>query len=275
MAIETRVHCLWNHLIESASNKTGSLLIWDTGTYEVLPRKTKSNAVPSPHTTDEGEDADEEGGTSTVTSAKEGKTRENEKLISAFQTRYIRLRLHGTRLPKGYTIILRLPSNEIVMRPVARRKKNHHNLKSGVQSRASGRYDTDSDPDTTLTTPDDAEVAHQQGDEDLNTDSDEDTQTRANNAYPGSLNSIGSIHQRHWFLQLDRQNSGFVLNTSATGSGKGLWVRGPNNGGFDPFLVRGRDFERSVVTGRLAAEVENDEGVEGYVGRGGWVGVEQ
>ena len=31
MAIETRVHNLWNNLIESASSQTGSLLIWDTG----------------------------------------------------------------------------------------------------------------------------------------------------------------------------------------------------------------------------------------------------
>ena len=44
--------------------------------------------------------------------------------------------------------------------------------------------------------------------------------------------------------------------------------------GFESFLVRGRDVERSVVTGRLAREVESDEGVQGFVGRSGWVGVE-
>jgi hypothetical protein len=53
----------------------------------------------------------------------------------------------------------------------------------------------------------------------------------------------------------------------------GLWEC-DGDGGFEPFIVRGREYERSVVTGRLAAEVEGDEGVEGYVGRAGWVGIE-
>jgi hypothetical protein len=115
-------------------------------------------------------------------------------------------------------------------------------------------------------------VSAQEAEEDLDTDTDEDAQTRATNAYPGSTNDIGSIHQRHWFLQLDRQNSGFVLDQS--GEKKGRWIRGPNRSGFEPFLVRGRDHERSVVTGRLARDVESDEGVEGFVGRAGWVGIE-
>ena len=41
-------------------------------------------------------------------------------------------------------------------------------------------------------------------------------------------------------------------------------------GGFEPFFVRGREFERSVVTGRTGGEVLGDEGVEGFVGRKGW-----
>ena len=41
-------------------------------------------------------------------------------------------------------------------------------------------------------------------------------------------------------------------------------------GGFETFFVRGRDFERSVVTGRTGGEVLGDEGVEGFVGRKGW-----
>ena len=117
-----------------------------------------------------------------------------------------------------------------------------------------------------------SQVQEPDPEEDLDTDTDEDAQTRASNAYPGSTNDIGSIHQRHWFLQLDRQNSGFVLDQS--GDGKGKWIRGKNGAGFEPFLVRGRDHERSVATGRLAKEVESDEGVEGFVGRGGWVGIE-
>jgi hypothetical protein len=37
-----------------------------------------------------------------------------------------------------------------------------------------------------------------------------------------------------------------------------------------PFYVRGVEYERSVVTGRLASQVLRDEGVVGYVGRKGW-----
>jgi hypothetical protein len=255
MAIETRVHNYWNHLIESASSKTGSLLIWDTGTYSVLPRTKKGrNSMTSPQTTDDESDEEEFAERAENRGSEEY---ENEKLISAFQTRYIRLRLNGTRLPKGYTIILRLPSNEIIKRPTARRKisRKTRTVRTVIEN--------SDDEAETEATPVQAEGA----DDDLDTDTDEDTQTRATNAYPGSTNSIGSIHQRHWFLQLYRQNSGFALDKSA--GGKGNWVEG-----FEPFLVRGRDHERSVVTGRLAREVESDEGVEGFVGRGGWTGIE-
>jgi hypothetical protein len=107
-------------------------------------------------------------------------------------------------------------------------------------------------------------------DEDIDTDAEEDAQTRLTNAYPGSTNSIGSVHQRRWFILLDRASSGFVRD-----AGTGLWVRQATRDreGFEPFFVRGRDFERSVVTGRLAREVEQDEGVTGFVGRSGWVGI--
>ena len=44
-------------------------------------------------------------------------------------------------------------------------------------------------------------------------------------------------------------------------------------GGFEPFFVRGREVERSVVTVRTGGEVLGDEGVEGFVGRKGWRGV--
>lgn len=263
MAIETRVHNYWNHLIESASNKTGSLLIWDTGTYEVLPRKKEGRSrkgILSPQTTDDDtseSDSADERTTSPVGVPIQDK-HENVKLIAAFQTRYIRLRLHGTRLPRNYTIILRLPTNEIIKRPTARRKSRQ---KSRMQQ-------TDSQSDSDTEEQAQAQEAKPE-EEDLNTDTDDDVQTRATNAYPGSTNDIGSIHQRHWFLQLDRQNSGFTLDQAT-----GKWMHGLNGGGFEPFLVRGRDHERSVVTGRLAKEVESDEGIEGYVGRGGWVGIE-
>tara|TARA_R110002003_G_scaffold645_5_gene20960 strand:+ start:47564 stop:48796 length:1233 start_codon:yes stop_codon:yes gene_type:complete len=267
MAIETRIHNYWNHLIESASSKTGSLLIWDTGTYEILPRKREGKdrkGISSLQTDDEDSDSSSDGFEIKAVVRTSQDKHENEKLVEAFQSRYIRLRLHGTRLPAGYTIILRLPSNEIIKRPTARRKSRHKSNATQRRSLPDSDMDSDADNNPSIQDPD--------LDEDLDTDTDEDIQTRNTNAYPGSTNDIGSIHQRHWFLQLDRHNSGFVLDRSD--GGKGKWVRGPGGNGFEPFLVRGRDHERSVVTGRLAREVESDEGVEGFIGRGGWVGIE-
>ena len=101
-----------------------------------------------------------------------------------------------------------------------------------------------------------------------------DEQIRLTNAYPGATNSINSIHQRKWFLSMDRSASGF--SPVADGDGGRRWVRrheADNDGrlsGFEPFFVRGREYERSVVTGRTAGEVMGDEGVEGFVGRKGW-----
>ena len=117
---------------------------------------------------------------------------------------------------------------------------------------------------------------------------DQDETIRVTNAYPGASNTIGSIHQRQWFLSLDRLSSGFVK--SRTGNDEGRWTRrladakvterqhhGDRRGcevaettGFDTFIVRGRDVERSVVTGRLAKDVYEDEGVSGYEGRKMW-----
>lgn len=269
MAIETRVHNLWNNLIESSSMKTGSLLIWDTGTYSVLPRNESKKKMPSPETSDD--ESDLEG--MIISRTKDGK-QDNEKLIEAFRTRHIRLRLHGTRLPKDYTITLRLPSNnDIAQRPAARRRKSRPTARNRRPSHTS---DSDAPPtlhaasrrDSTTTVNADEEGISV---DNLDTDSEEDNQTRTHNAYPGSHNSIGSIHQRRWFVLLDRQSSGFEPT-------RGRWTRRllPNGelGGFEAFAVRGRDVERSVVTGRLARDVESDEGCEAYVGRGGWKGIE-
>jgi hypothetical protein len=108
---------------------------------------------------------------------------------------------------------------------------------------------------------------------------DEDEKTRLTNAYPGATNSIGSIHQRRWFITLDRANSGFEPRTTGPpGDRKKTWVRKRNEDeddpeallGFDPFYVRGPEVERSVVTGRTGYEVLEDEGVEGFVPRRGW-----
>ena len=85
---------------------------------------------------------------------------------------------------------------------------------------------------------------------------------------------------------MDRRASGFV--PVATGEGGRRWVRhgggdSAGEGGGDDrkagdvegegngsFLVRGRDVERSVLTGRNADEIMSDEGVRGFVGRRGW-----
>ena len=258
MAIETRVHSLWNNLIESASMKTGSLLIWDTGTYSVLPSKKSQTEFPSPQTTDDESEADKD--------ATRDSRYNNDKLIEAFHSRHIRLRLHGTRLPKDYTITLRLPSNSDnpFHKPAVRRRRKRTIARNRRPSHTS---DSDSTPIASNAVNDDQNTKV----DDLDTDSEEDALTRAQNAYTGSTNSIGSVHQRRWFVLLDRSSSGFEQNGDK-------WVRrlSPDGelGGFDPFVVRGRDHERSVVTGRLAREVESDEGCVGYIGRGGWKSIE-
>jgi hypothetical protein len=238
MAIETRVHTLWNNLIESASHATGSLLIWDTGEYEILPRKMSQDTTAT--TDDDMSEPEDEAPDMRY---------ENEKLIEAFKTRYIRLRLHGTRLPKGYTITVRLPSSNDVVKhskPMRRKRK---------QSKQVRDADTDTEDQNTDEIAND-EVALASDDEEVAT-------IRANNAYTGAENTIGSIHQRHWLVSLDRANSGFTKLGDK-------WQRKNSDCGFDAFYVRGADFETSVVTGRTSAEVMSDEGVEGFVARKRW-----
>ena len=65
---------------------------------------------------------------------------------------------------------------------------------------------------------------------------------------------------------------GGAHQTEGHGVRKGEGDKVPD-GGFDPFIVEGREVERSVVTGRLAANVLRNEGVEGFVERKGWKGV--
>lgn len=92
---------------------------------------------------------------------------------------------------------------------------------------------------------------------------------RRDNAYPGATNSIGSVHQRRWYLTLDQANSGFVHDRSPSGD-KGYWKRGIAGEWFAAFFVRGPEYERSVATGRLSEEVMADEGVDGFVARKMW-----
>jgi hypothetical protein len=257
MAIETRVHNLWNNLVESASHSTGSLLIWDTGEYEVLPYRE----TPKARTTDD-ECSDPEAQAEKAPCVPES---ESEKLFAGFQARHIRLRLHGTRLPRDYAISLRLPSdNNRSGQPEKPKRKRRKVDPSKVMRPAAMLTDSEADtPESELgastshtdAQPEDAAVASEA--------EEEDAAIRSNNAYTGATNTIGSVHQRHWFLSLDRKLSGF--HKARSGVDEGRWV-----GERDTFLVLGRDVERSVVSGRLADEVMSDEGVIMFQGRKMW-----
>lgn len=135
----------------------------------------------------------------------------------------------------------------------------------------------------------------------------EDAQVRLTNAYPGASNTISSIHQRKWYLSLDRNACGFVENRQ---SGRSLWqLPQPNNANdyeldlsdlgqeescsiyehtavkltategqresrlLFPFYVRGPEYERSVVTGRRSRDILRDDGITNFVSRKGWTPV--
>lgn len=352
-ATETRVHNLWNHLIETASHETGSMLIWDTGEYVVLPyyEENQQNRESTP------DSASESGSQTTNTTTIGGFSTlsEPEKLASSFARRKIRLRLHGTRLPPGYTIGMRLtmdnyrstqpkapnfkrgrkpahPSQQTSAlrprrdstpshsssssRPSPPRHPTHRALTRNVSSlhrtASPPIRSPKSEPNADLKPPSEPEPQIRQQNKSHNpshnpqndttsspspspsyhSSSDETTKIQTTNAYPGALNTINSIHQRKWYLSLDRRRSGFVQIPTPKGvmhHAKTYWimggegskeeVRGGREGqhgekkGFEKFHVLGRDVERSVVTGRLASDILRDEGVEGYVPRGRWRGV--
>ncbi|KAL9947611.1 hypothetical protein D7B24_005708 [Verticillium nonalfalfae] len=289
-ATETRVHCLWNHLVETASRATGSLLIWDTGTYEVLGRRSKSAPEVDPDS-ERSEDGAEDGRT------------EQEKLRDAFAERKIWVRLHGGRLPRGYTLNLRLTKEEdregrekasrSASRAAPQRRRRRMIYKQEVivetseetDSSSSGkeeeeeldddvldaREEVSEEESIPLTGPANMSQAMRQEIEER-----EDAQVRATNAYPGAENTIGSVHQRRWYLSMDRAASGFVKRRRGGGVKKLCWEledeRPPGEDGHltYPFYVRGPEVERSLITGRLGSDVLRDEGVVDFVGRKGW-----
>ena len=251
------------------------MLIWDTGEYSVLPLRKSSHHLE----TDESEGPEEDGSNNPLS--------ECEKLVHAFQQRKIRLRLHGSRLPKGYTVYIRLTKennrSDQPKKPARRRRRPD-------QKQRPKQVETSSDSEATSSTLGETEKGHLaslartesppkkiESKDDGNAiavASDDESETiRVNNAYMGATNDVGSIHQRRWYLSLDRENSGFVLQ-SATKHSRRWWIRRrDDNGGlqgFERFVVTGRDGERSVVTGRLASDILRDEGVEGYTPRGLW-----
>ncbi|KAI0126884.1 DNA polymerase ligase-domain-containing protein [Xylariales sp. AK1849] len=285
-ATETRVHCLWNHLIETASASTGSMLIWDTGTYQVLSRRSKSAPAEDPDSQqalhDEDGDVDE--------------TTEQQKLHKAFEGRKIKIRLNGTRLPTNYVLYLRLTREEdaagrakIGRKPTRRRRRGGFGAKSKVR-RPMTSSDSESggndDNDETVHAPAEAD---QEGISAMEREIREleDEEVRRTNAYIGASNTIGSVHQRKWFVSLDREACGFVRRRKEArifwdrDRQQGLGKDGDDDDDDDeeegrltfPFYVRGVEVEASVVTGRQGADVLRDEGVVGYVRRKGWMPV--
>ncbi|EGD97231.1 hypothetical protein TESG_04643 [Trichophyton tonsurans CBS 112818] len=258
-ATETRVHNVWNHLIESASAASGSMIIWDTGEYSVLPYY--------------GSDALETDKSDAGFSTEEQPT-ESEKLRRAFHQRKIRLRLHGTRLPPNYTVTLRLTRDNDtsgqLKTPSKRRRRRGAGRQVDIRQRPElTSSDSEEHEERPSSDQPSSNISPSHSDQ-------EDKTIRQTNAYRGATNSISSIHQRTWYLTLDRVNSGFERRVDSTRAVH--WTRkeetSPGNGaiplGFEPFFVRGPDFERSVLTGRLGGDVLSDEAVVGFHGRKGW-----
>ncbi|RYP44434.1 hypothetical protein DL768_009106 [Monosporascus sp. mg162] len=298
--------------IKTASSPTGSLLIWDTGTYTVLPQQDRQAPAVDPDSQPSSPDPDERGPT------------EQEKLQHAFQARKIRIRLHGSRLPHSYVLNLRLTRDEDVAgrarnlrAPTKKRKRRTRastraarqqpmTSSSDSEAAAGSRRDTDDDDGDddaeTVKVPAEAVAVNQDDGAGVSAMEREireleDEHVRRTNAYAGAANTIGSVHQRRWYLSLDREACGFAKRRRR--GGRTVWEpsspsavprggssseardshdgeRGEEeeedggNGLRFPFYVRGVDVERSIVTGRLAADVLRDEGVVGYVGRKGW-----
>ncbi|KXH50644.1 hypothetical protein CSAL01_09302 [Colletotrichum salicis] len=302
-ATETRVHCLWNHVVEVGSGGTGSLVVWDCGWFEVLGRGGEDGPAVDPDSGGDDDDGDEGG-----TRDGEGGLTEQEKLARAFGERKIRLRLHGSRLPERYVLNLRLTKGEdaegrrksarALGRPVRKRRRGggKQTKKEIVETSSDGESGDVGDGDVVPDPLDgDGGDGDYEGDEtklsamEREIQEVEDEFVRRTNAYRGAENSVGSVYQRRWYLSLDREACGFEKRSVG---GKRVWVlkdsggvaggsKGNKEGGnvseFDesgrlrfPFYVRGPDVERSIVTGRKGDEVLRDGGVEGFVRRKGW-----
>ncbi|KAH8204023.1 hypothetical protein TruAng_001834 [Truncatella angustata] len=280
-ATETRVHCLWNHLIETGSVSTGSMMIWDTGTYEVLERRSKHAPAQDPDSQNSSDEEENKWDTQT----------QQEKLHRAFQTRKIKIRLNGTRLPNNYVLNLRLTRDEDAAGRVKSGRKPRTSRRRGTLKIQAKR------PEPMTSSESESEISRKPDDDDCErvdapAEPDqagisamereiqelEDEQVRKTNAYTGATNTIDSVHQRKWFLSMDREASGFVKRRKG---GKIEWERSgeePIQKGGDtrwsfPFYVKGAEVERSIVTGRQGANVLRDEGVVGFAKRKGWQAV--
>ncbi|PTB77965.1 hypothetical protein M440DRAFT_1400906 [Trichoderma longibrachiatum ATCC 18648] len=328
-ATETRIHCLWNHLVETASPDTGSLIIWDTGTYSVLPRRSKhvppdDPSSPPAEASPPSSPQQQQSHPHPLHPVHPQETAQS-LLHAAFQTRKIRLRLHGAKLPDPYVINLRLTKSEdaagrsrgLRTRAVGTRRRRGRTARvrpREPETSSDSSSSSDEDDNNGQKRDDDLDLIEgeniqepsrhpaNQGAPSVSEEhlEQQDAQVRLTNAYHGASNTIGSVYQRKWYLSLDRRASGFT-EKRRHGS-RSLWEPppppaaaaaasspsstppttddGPSSGSEPescrlsyPFYVRGPQFERSVVTGRLAEDVLRDEGVTGFVPRKGWMPV--
>lgn len=194
----------------------------------------------------------------------------------------------------GYTITLRMDKSTNFARPIRKGPKRRRRNLQPKRSPSVAPSPSDSDSDSKA-----PEGSRQQGhtastlsseqngssvpgmsevDQADHSDDNVDLEIQRNNAYTGSYNTIGSIHQRRWWLSLDRESSGFEpkRGLDSFNPSKKTWVRKQSDNGllgFDPFYVRGPDYERSVVTGRLGPDVLSDEDVQGFAPRKRWIPV--
>ncbi|KAI8719423.1 LigD-N domain-containing protein [Fusarium sp. LHS14.1] len=145
---ETRIHCLWNHLIETASLSTGSLLIWDTGTYTILPRR-------------------------------------NPYVLNL-------------RLTKSEDAAGRAKSGRASRTKRRRRGRGAPQPQYETSDEGESEDDNNEDVPMTIDTAVNTEKlpAMEREIREL-----EDEQVRLTNAYPGASNTIGSVHQRRWYVQ--------------------------------------------------------------------------
>ncbi|KAI0007745.1 DNA polymerase ligase-domain-containing protein [Xylariaceae sp. FL0662B] len=255
-ATETRVHCLWNHLIETASAATGSLLIWDAGTYTVLPHPHHHQQEPDSQSSSSPSSEEHD-----PAAAVDAQT-EQQKLHAAFQARKIRVRLAGTRLPNPYVLNLRLPHAEATAKeraplPRRNRKRRRRSGPSFPSSSATAYQTTDSDSDSGVDSdagivppppplppppPQEGQGGKKKGEKEARPsatecelkeeeEDEEDAHVRQRNAYAGAANSIGSVHQRRWYASLDRAGSG--LSARRRGRGRMIWESAADPGDGD------------------------------------------
>lgn len=162
---------------------------------------------------------------------------------------------------------MRLPSHNNRSAQPKKPARKRRRIEPAKARKASIETSSDDDYDTATTVRPAQEEALEEDHLDAAnaSEDEEDVSMRANNAYSGASNTIGSVHQRHWFVTLDRQNCGLRKARTGSEAGSGRWI-----GEWEAFYVRGREHERSIVTGRNADEVMADEGVKMFIGRRMW-----